>query len=245
MFKNYLKITLRNGLRHKTYSFINIAGLAVGMACGLLILLFVRKELAYDRFHEHAHRIYRVASERQWDGNVRRSANSPVPLGPALERDFPEIENAVRFWRAFQPIISHQNHHFQEEKFYFTDPAVFGVFSFTLLKGDPQTVLMAPHTVVITETIAKKYFGDGDPIGQTLAYRGYPGNGKLEFTVTGVLRNLPGNTHFDFDFLASLQGIESERNNWGSFKPIWTYVLLPENYPPQQLENKLPGFVDR
>ena len=245
MFKNYLKIALRNLLKHKTYSFLNVIGLTIGMACCLLIFLFVRNELAFDRFHEHAERIYRVVCARQWDGNVLKGANSPVPLGPALEQDFPEIENAVRFWRAFQPIISHQNNHFREGKFYFTDPAVFSMFSFTLLKGDPQTALMAPHTVVITAMQAQKYFGDGDPIGQTLAYRGYPGNGNLEFTVTGVLRDLPGNTHFDFDFLASLQGIETERNNWGSFKPIWTYVLLPENYPPEQLENKLPGFVDR
>src|SRR5574341_114019 len=151
MFKNYLKITLRNLLRHKGYSFINIAGLAVGMACCLLIVFYVQDELSYDRFHENAGRLYRVAAERHQNNDVRWSAWSPVPLGPALQAEIPEVTQAIRFWRAFQPVISYDDKHFREKQFYFTDPAVFEAFSFELIKGDRATALAAPGTVVITD----------------------------------------------------------------------------------------------
>ncbi|MCI0695038.1 ABC transporter permease [candidate division KSB1 bacterium] len=244
MFKNYLKIALRNLLRQKGYSFINIAGLAVGMACCLLIIFYVQDELSYDRFHENAERFYRVAAERHRNTDVRWSAWSPVPMGPALRAEIPEVTEAIRFWRAFQPVISYEDKHFREKKFYFTDPAVFAVFSFELSKGDRATALAAPGTVVITETSAKKYFGAADPIGKTLRYVGYPAD-TVNLVVTGVLRDLPHYTQFEFDFLASLLGVETEQDNWGSTKPIWTYVLLPENYSPNLLESKLPAFVER
>jgi putative ABC transport system permease protein len=244
MLKNYLKIALRNLFRHKGYSFINIAGLAVAIACCLLIGFYVIDELGYDRFHKNADRIYRVAAERRRNDDVRLSAWSPVPMGPALQEEIPEVTKAVRFWRAFQPVISYEEKHFREKKFYFTDPSILEVFSFELIEGNPASALASPGNVVITESSAKKYFGEKVPVGKTLRYVGFPAD-SVSLVVTGVLRDLPHNSQFEFDFLASLVGVETENDNWGSTKPIWTYVLLPENYPPNHLESKLSDFVTR
>src|SRR5574341_2395818 len=165
MFKNYLKIALRNLLRHKGYSFINIFGLAVGMACCILIALYVLDELSYDRFYEKGNRLFRVVTDTQDRDKLAFYAGSPVPLGPALKTEFPEISQVIRFWRAFRPVIRYQDKAFREELFYFTDARVFDVFSFELLQGDPHTALVAPNTIVLTATMAQKYFGTEDPIG--------------------------------------------------------------------------------
>lgn len=140
----------------------------------------------------------------------------------------------IRFWRAFQPVVGFQEKRFREQYFYFTDPGVFTMFSFELLEGDPNTALTKPNTVVLTESTAQKYFGEENPLGKNLSYKGNRA-GEQEYVVAGILADLPD---FRFDFLASLQGVETEKSNWGSSKPIWTYVLLPKNYPPQQFDNK-------
>jgi len=244
MLRNYLKIALRNLLRHKGYSFINIFGLAAGLACCMLIALYVLDELSYDRFYEKADRLFRLATDTREGDHLESDAGSPVPLGPALKNEFPEITEVVRFWQAFRPVIRYQDKVFREELFYFTDIPVFAAFSFELLQGDSRTALASPQTVVLTETTAKKYFGEEDPIGKVLSYKGFPA-GELDLTVTGIMRDLPHNTHIDFDFLASIEGVTTEKDNWGSTKPIWTYVLLPPRHPPAQLESKLPVFVNR
>jgi len=244
MLKNYFKIALRNLLRHKGYSSINIFGLAMGMACCFLIALYVLDELSYDRFYEKADRIFRIGTD-EWNGDKLESdAGSPVPLGPALKAEFPEISEVVRFWQAFRPVIRYQDKIFREELFYFTDAPAFEVFSFELLRGDRRTALASPRTVILTESAAKKYFGEEDPLGKVLSYRGYPA-GELELAVTGIVRDLPANTHIDFHFLAALEGVTTEKDNWGSSKPIWTYALLPPRYPAAMLESKLPAFVER
>ena len=244
MFRNYLKVAARNLLRHKSYSAINVFGLAAGMACCLLIALYVWDELSYDRFYKNAGSIFRVVTDTRNGDNLESSAGSPVPLGPALKNEFPEISQAVRFWQAFRPVIGYQDQAFREERFYFAEVPVFEVFTFELLSGDPRTALASPRSVVLTETTARKYFGAEDALGKVLTYQGYP-EGKLELTVTGVVRDLPHNTHVSFDFLASLEGITTESDNWGSTKSIWTYVLMPPSAPPAQLESKLPAFVAR
>ena len=247
MLKNYLKISLRNLQRHKGYSSINIAGLAVGLACCVLMLLYIRHELSYDRHYEKGDRIYRIVSEEHSEDGVRRGARSPVPLGPMLKQTYPEAEDFIRFWRAFQPVLRYENQVFREQGgLYFTDPGVFDVFSLDLLEGDPQTALVAPGTIVLTASMAHKYFGEDDAMGKVLDYEGFPGRSdSLHFTVTGILPDLPEHTHLAFDALASLEGIETEKDNFGSWKPIWTYVLLPEHVAPEQLESKFPDFVER
>ncbi len=245
MFKNYLKIALRNLLRHKGYSLINMSGLGVGIACCLLITLYVRHELSYDRFHEKADRIFRVIAETGRDGQMEfESANTSFPIGPALANVFPEVEEAVRFRQAYQAVVTHGDEHFAEARFYFVDPAVFKVFSFafeTPMLG--ATALAQPNTVVLARSTARKYFGDEDAIGKTLFYQG--SGGARQLTVTGVLRDLPGNSHFDFEFLASMLSLDTAELSWTWFTSLWTYVLLPENYPPEQLIAKFPAFVER
>jgi putative ABC transport system permease protein len=244
MLKNYLIIAIRNFFKHKGFSFINIFGLSIGMMCSILILLYIWDEFSYDHFQKNADRIYRVTNKTQRKDDVRFSARSPVPLGPALKNDFPEIVHSIRFWRAFQPIFRTKDKGFNEEGIYFTDTSVFQVFSFPIISGDVATALAAPNTVVLTQSYAKKYFGNTDCLGQVLSYNGYPA-GQLELQVTGIIQDLPKNSNFKFNMLVSLEGVKTEQDNWGSFKPIWTYVLLPENYPPRYLENKFKGFIER
>lgn len=243
MLKNYLKIALRNLDRQKGFSFINIFGLAIGIACCLLIFLYVTDELSYDKHHAKADRIHRVAKQRIAGGNEFNSVWSQVPMGPAIEENFAEVDEAIRFWNAFEPLLGYENQYFKESHFYFTDSEVLDVFTFPLIQGDPETALNQPRSVIITESTAQKYFGEEDPLGKVISYDGYPA-GEEEMTVTGVMENLPSNSQFQFDFLASMVGVETEQDNWGSHKPIWTYVLLNEDASKSSLEQKLPEYLD-
>ena len=245
MLKNYVLSGARNIKRHPGYTFINLFGFALGIACSILIGLYVHQELSYDNWHEKGDRIYRVTRQLTSEDGIHFSARSAVPVGPTLALEFPEIEKSVRFWRSFQSTLGGPRETFRESGLYFTDPNVFDVFSLELLTGDTQTALSEPGSMVLTESAAERYFGDTDPIGRILDYRGYPGNDSLQFMVTGVLRDLPENTHLAFTALATLVGIDTEAGNFGSSKPIWTYVLLPENVDPEILEKKFAGFVDR
>jgi len=166
MLGNYLKITLRNMKRHKGYSFINIAGLAVGIACTIFILLWVKDELSFDRFHENADRIYRVVSSTSDDGSPT-NANGSFGMGPALKRDFPEVIETVRMRKMGQGVkryIGYKDKKYYETRFFFSEPTILSVFNFPLVKGDPTTALDEPNSIVLTEEMAKKYFGHEDPI---------------------------------------------------------------------------------
>ena len=241
MLKSYLKIALRNLLRQKGYAFINVTGLTVGLTCCLLISLYVWHERSYDRFHRHADRIYRVVEDiTRPDGTVAR-APAAGAVGPALVRDFPEVLRAVRFERATM-LIAHGERRFQEDNVYFTDSTVFDVFSFPLLKGDPHTALTAPFSIVLTSGAAQRYFGEADPIGQTLII-----GSKTPFTVTGVLQDPPPNSHIRFDMLLSMATREAFSPGWsgGWFWSAYTYVLLAPGYDRAGLEEKLPQFIER
>lgn len=246
MFKNYLKIALRNLTRHKGFNFINIAGLAVGMACCLFILLYVRDELSFDQFHQNADRIYRVTREIQSENRqVFRAAVSIAPLGPTLMKDEPSVEQAVRI-RKFEHYVSREANRFYEDKFFYADNGFFELFTFPLLKGDPTTALAEPYSVVITDEIAQKYFGAEEPLGQTLAV-----NDTVQFKVTGVLASIPSQSHFTFDFLASFETLFSENQIntarqyfWWSFN-TYTYVLLKENASQAALADQLYHFGDK
>ena len=220
MIKNYFVIAIRNIARNKTFSAINILGLAIGMACCILILLYVQDELSYDRHHEHAHRIYRIAAKGKVAGTMRQFAITPFPMGPALVKDYPEVIKAVRFFQGTNPrrLVEDQHGHvFFEDGVLFTDANAFEVFNFPLSQGDPETAFLEPFSIVITEAVAQKYFGKQNPIGQTLTL-----DKKAWFTVTGVLKDVAHNTHFQFDFLASpiLQ-----EPGWFNYE-YYTYLLL-------------------
>ena len=235
MIKNYLTIATRNLMKGKTYSVINVVGLATGMACCILILLYVRDEISYDEHHTHAHRIFRLVEEVQVAGNTRRVAITSFPMGPALVKDYPEVIDAVRFFRDDEKtVVGTQSAQFYEDGVWFVDENVFNMFHFPLSKGDIETALKEPHSVVVTEEIAKKYFSEGEPIGQVLSI------GGNEFKVTGILKDVDHNTHFQFDFLAS--GIK--RKDWIDHD-YYTYLLLRTEDSAKELELKLPEFIER
>ena len=236
MFKNYIKITFRNIQRNKGYALINVFGLAIGLACSIFIILWIQDELSYDRYHEKADRIYRVADESQSDGAIRRSVKTSAQLAPALVQDFAEVENAVRFSRN-KYLIAYENKQFWHNIF-FADPSLFEIFTIPFTKGDPKTALNDPGSIVISEQMASKYFGDENPIGKTIHV-----NRKFDFQVTGVFQNIPRNSHFRFDFLRPFhKGFAS--HGWG-IQNYWTYILLAENASPAELSKKMPNFIEK
>lgn len=243
MFRNYLKIAFRVMNRQKGYSFINIAGLAVGLSCSILILLYVNYELSYDTYHKNVNDIYRVAVEDKtfkWsESNFWNS--TPVPLKNAIVKDFPEVLSATRINRR-QLIIKCGNQVFSEDRFYMADQEFLDIFSFPLIKGNAKTALKEPFSVILTEETADKYFGKEDPLGEILTI-----NNRTNYEVTGVLKNIPENSHFKFDFLASYNTYFSVRRegwgkNWDSIQTK-TYLLLSKDANPEKLEEKLPAFL--
>ncbi len=244
MLKNYLKIALRNLLRHKGYSFINVAGLAVGITCCLLILLFVQDELSYDRYHEKAGRIYRLVVENEAEGRVFQNALSSAPMVPALLRDYPEIESAARFYPVDASVmVSYGERRFYEERFFYADAAAFEIFTFPFIKGDPKTALNAPNTIVLTEEMAHKFFGDEDPLGKIIKV-----DLQRDYLVTGVIKNIPNNSHLRFDFLASFQSLESilgeALQSW-TYNPFFSYLLLRRDYPARELDGKIASLFEK
>lgn len=243
MFKNYLKIALRNIKKYKGYSIINIVGLAVGMACCLIIMLFVQDELGFDGFHEKADRLYRFNVNFVSAQGTFSNALSGAPMATHLLQDIPEVKQAVRFHQPFtDKMISYGDRRFYEKRFFYADAAVFEIFSFRLIKGDPHTALRDPFTVVLTESMASKYFGAEDPIGKSIRLEN-----QQDYRVTGVRRDVPPNAHLHFDFLGSFSSLESQfgeqLQSW-MFNPFITYVLLAENTSKTQVETKLPEFID-
>jgi putative ABC transport system permease protein len=243
MFRNYLKVAIRNIIRHKGYSFINIAGLAVGMACFILIALWVKDELSYDKFHLNADRLYLVTDyEKYTDGDELNFSVNPPELGPTLIREYPEIIDAARFKSRPGRVIRHQDKFFSEDRLAVADPSFFTLFSFEFIEGEPAQALTLPNSMVITQRMAGKYFGDEDPMGKTLQV-----DGEEDFTVTGVIRNVPDNSHLNFDFLipfsnAGKFGLTIE--GWGSYA-YWTYVMIAQNADGGELSRKITGEIKR
>jgi len=250
MISNYLKTALRNIQKHKGYSLINIFGLAIGMACCLLIMMYVQDELSYDRYHTHADRIYRVIEEVRLEGVGEESSSMPFPAGDTIPLEYPDaVEAAVRFYNFQLPKLSVEygttgTKRFNEPRFFFADSAVFRVFSFKLVEGDPHKALEEPNSVVITEDMADKYFEDQDPLGKILRWQG-----TVNLTVTGIVENVPAHSHFQFDFLASFATL---RRLYGGnlpqgwyWNPCWTYLLLKEGVDPAALQARFPGLVQK
>ena len=254
MLRNYVTVALRTFLRQKGYAFINILGLAIGLASFIVIGLYVQDERSYDRFHPSAERLYRVVDFRKVEGIGEESSSAPLPLAEALLADYPgQIEAAVRFFDFQAPTLSLAHERpagdlllFNESKVYFVDAAFFTVFNFPLAAGDPETALADPNTIVLTPSMARKYFGDGDPMGQTLRFED-----QHDLLVTGVLAEDPVQTHLDFEFLVSFRTLDNPqvldprlRNHW-IWNPSWTYVRLSEAASAAQMEAQFPDFVVR
>jgi len=238
MIKNYIKITFRNMRRHPGYSFINIAGLAVGMACGLLILLWVQDELRFDGFHSNSARLYRVVQEAEHSGNRVDLCRTPPNLQPVLKRDYPEIEAATRFLTD-RDTFTYEMKQF-EESIYFVDPDFLTMFSFPLVEGDPVTALDAPNKLVLTQVAASRLFGGESPLGRLIQ-----SGGGRDFQVSGVMADLPENSHLQFAYLLSLELFgEFGEHMWpNSNNPIYTYVMLREQASAENLERKIAGVI--
>jgi putative ABC transport system permease protein len=241
---SYLKIMARQFAKHRTHNWITVGGLSIGLASCLFITFYALHELSYDRDYSDRP-IYRVDHYSiNKEGIESFDSDGPIPLGPALKDDFPEVKNAVRFWSAYMPVLRANDKIFQENHFMFVDTTVFHVFDFKLISGNASSVFSTKNSIVISESMAKKYFEGGDAVGETLDYQGYPG-GEILFTVTGIFEDLPGNTHFNFNFLASFNSAGPQGDSWGSFKPIWTYVELDNTAAAKNLSGKFSSLVDK
>ncbi len=249
MLKNYIKVALRNMFSQKLYSFITIFGLAFGMACFLMIFSYIRFENSYDDFHKNAQNIYRLDKELNYHGSIYYRSLIGASTAPLLQEEFPSINNVVRFANTFFCLVSVDDNAFREKRFLFADSSVFSMFTFPLKTGNPKTALINPFTVVITPQIKEKYFGDKDPIGQTIYLQIKSHPGKFGFTVTGITEDIPSNSTIKFDFLASFSsfskilGDKAITNSWDG--PVWTYVQLKDNYSPKNIENQFPLFAEK
>jgi putative ABC transport system permease protein len=241
MFRNYLMVALRNLRRHKGYSFINIAGLSIGMACGILIAIFVFYEFSFDKHHEKARHIYRVGAQFGPSIDMRGAFSAP-PMAQALLDDFPEIVHAARYspWPR-NYLVSIGEKKFLEKGIKYADASIFDVFTIPFIAGDPKSALSDPFTIVITEDIARKYFGDENPLGKSLNFE----DRKEDYLITGVVKNCPGNSHFQFDMIASYISRPGSRDTSWMGHSLFTYVVLQEGVSPSQLEAKFPNFILR
>lgn len=240
MFKNYIKIALRNLWKSKGFSAINIIGLAIGLATCLLIMLFVLDELSYDRYNKKADRIYRVDGEIKFGGNHYVLAVAPDPMGATLKKDYPQVEQYVRFRNEGGLLFKKDNENVQEEKVIYADSTLFDVFTLPMVDGDPQTALQAPNSLVITATTAHKYFNTTQAVGRTILV-----NNRDNYKITGVIKDIPAQSHFNFDFFVSMATLkESRRNNWVS-NNFQTYVVLKEGADPKKLEAQFDALVEK
>ncbi|MBN1273239.1 MAG: ABC transporter permease [Candidatus Aminicenantes bacterium] len=240
MFKNYLKITLRNLRKQKGYSFINISGLVLGLTCFMLVSLYVRYELSCDKYHERYERIYRIINH-QPEKNYMNSdyfAWTQGPLAPTLMDKYPEIESAVRMNMINNQLILYGEDSFMLDDFYFADPEIFDIFSLELVRGDPQTALDHPGSIIISEATARRIFGAKNPMGEILNYEN-----EKDLIVTGVLKDMPQNSHFRIESLLPFKEyLEMRPMNAERWNPGWycyTYCLLKDGVDPKALENKL------
>jgi len=227
MIKNYLRVALRNILRHKAYSAINVSGLAIGMASSMLILLWVNNELSYDRFHKNARHIYRITAEASGFKAAVNCAGMPF----TLQSDLPVVKNAVRVSQPSNTLFEIGNRKFEEKRVLYVDSTFLQIFSFKLKKGDRNTALNRQDGVLLTEATAKKYFGKEEPMGKILKREN--GNNVL---VTGILENVPPNSHLQFDFILPLSSIRQQNddlrtNTWKNFN-FYTYLQLDKNFVP-------------
>src|SRR5258706_97369 len=242
MLKNYFKIAWRNIERIKVFSFINIAGLAIGLSCFTLIALYVTDELSYDRYNEKADRIYRVDSEIMFGGTDQKLAVSSDPLGATLKKDYPQVEQYVRFYTSDGPKRIKKNNEFITEfNVGNADSTLFDVFTLPAIAGDTKTALNEPNTVVITESMAKKYFGTLEAVGKTLETS--DNNGTL-YKVTAVIKDIPHNSHFRFDMFFSMDNVQYGFGNYLS-QNFQTYIVLKKGTDPTPFAKNFRTVIEK
>lgn len=234
MIRNYLRVAVRNIRNNKAYSLINVVGLAVGIASCILIILFVRNELGYDGFNKHADRIYRGVLEAFVNGHSIDMAITPAPFGPVSAADFPQVQAYTRISKLGEPVLRYGKEAFSEPRFIGADSTFFDVFTVHFLRGNPKTALSQPNSVVLTESMARKYFGDSDPMGKILN-----ADHSRNWIVTGVIKDWPKNSHFQFDFLASLCTFQYSRSTYWLSNNYYTYLLLRKGTDAAALQKRM------
>ncbi len=240
MYKNYIRIIIRNLFRNKDFSLINILGLAMGITCFIFIVLFIIDELSYDSFHNDADNIYRMRVSGVLSGNEFDMAVASAPMAHALKRDYPEVLQVARIRKVWTDRFVEYNNNAFSERLYYTDSTFFKIFSFKLLSGDPDFALKDPNSMVISESTASKLFGTEDPVGKVITY-----DNETDFQITGVIEDLPANTHMDFDMIGSLSSISESR------EPVWirhnfhTYIKLRRDVNPDEFETKIQEMIEK
>lgn len=237
MIKNLLKTALRHIRKHPGYSFLNVLGLTLGISCALFLIIYVSDEVSYDRYHEKAGRIYRVSSkitepDDQFTWNVAQ-----IPFGPQVVQDYPEVQAFVRFINMPRGLYKYEDKEFVEENFYYADSTLFDIFTYKVLKGEVKSALRDPKKIILTETVAKRYFGSSDPIGKTLT------EGSNTYEVTGVIEDVPFNSHFRFEALSARNNLPKQIGTWGNFG-VFTYLLFPPGMDAKAFETKMQGMYD-
>ncbi|WP_413667770.1 ABC transporter permease [Mucilaginibacter sp. Mucisp86] len=249
MIKNYLRSAFRNIARHKFISFINIFGLTIGLTCCLLILTYIVKELSYDKFNHNAPNIYRVSrSFNTADGivNLHLGAVAP-PFGPLLKNEFPDIKKVTRLFPNGDVVLRYKDKLLTEKGSYFADENFLSFFDLKTIAGDPKTALSEPYTVMMTEDMARKYFGNEDPINKEIRL-----DNQFNFKVTGIFKPFPPNSQMHPQMLMSFNTLNDDkvygrnalRTNWGN-NSFFTYLLLPDNYNIDRISSQFPAFIDK
>lgn len=240
MIKNYFKVAWRSLVKNKVYSLLNIMGLAISLSCFILITLYVLDELSYDKFHDKSERIYRLNSDLAMGGEIQRLPFTSDMMGPTLVQDYPQVEESVRVYNSNgSKLLKKGAEYIKESRVAHADSTFFKVFTLPLIAGDPNTALKGPTTVVVSETSAYKYFGKSDVIGESLETL----QGTI-YTITGVMKDIPANSHFNFDFIFSM---DNDIYNFGNFisHNFHTYLLLREGTGPKEVEANFDEYLDR
>ncbi len=239
MIKNFIVIAFRNLLKQRFYTLINILGLSIGIACFVMITLYVSDELSYDRFHPHAENTYRVGLRGQLSGQEINVAVTCPPMAFTLVEEFPEVKDATRLYKLESEVTRYEDVVFTETEVFFADSNFFRVFGYELLEGDPATALQEPNTLVLTKNTAKKYFGNNPALGKMVTV----GDFNATYEVTGIIKNPPQNAHFHFEVLYSMSSFEYSRNETWLSNSFYTYLVLNDGADPTLVESKFEDLV--
>jgi putative ABC transport system permease protein len=236
MLRYNLATSFRSIKRNLSFSLINISGLSIGLTLVITLLAWLQFELSFDKFHDNANKIFRVVVEFKREKSSDNFADTPAPLGEELKKDIPEIVDYVRFGYLGRVLVNYENEQFWEN-IELADPSIFSIFSFKLLKGNPETALSNPRSIILSETKAQKYFGDKNPLGLSLLL----GENKTPYIITGVLKDIPANSQLQFDFLSSFSEVKSNKG-WGMWN-FTTYILAKNNGSYRSITEKLSEIV--
>lgn len=237
MIRNLIKTAIRHIRKHPGYSFLNVLGLTLGITSALFLIIYVSDEVSYDRYHEKSDRIYRVSSKITEPDDQFTWILAQIPFGPQIAQDYPEVESYVRFIPMARGLYKSGDKEFVEENFYYADSTLFDMFTYKVIRGEVKSAVSNPGKIVLTEKAASRYFGKTDPIGKTIT------EGTNTFEVTGIIEDVPTNSHFRFDAVAARNNLPKQLGTWGNFG-VFTYILLPQNIDVKAFEKKIHGMYD-